>query len=92
MPLSKEIEAYENLRSELEMDHFGAWVVFHDGRLIGKFPSIEAAVENAIQQFGRDPYLIRRIGQAPLTLPVSLKSRFAPFGDRKSIQKHHCKV
>ncbi len=72
MPLSKEIEAYENFRSELEMDHFGEWVVVHDEKLIGKYPSFEAAAEDAIKRFGRGPYLIRQIGQAPLTLPASV--------------------
>ena len=72
MPLSKEIKAYENFRSELEMDHFGEWVVVHDENLIGKYSSFEAAVEDAIQRFGRGPYLIRQVGQAPLALPDSV--------------------
>ena len=75
MPLSKEIEAYEKYRSELEMDHFGEWEVVHDEKLIGRYPSFEAAAEDAIQRFGRGPYLIRQIGQAPLTLPA-----FAAYG------------
>ena len=90
MPLSKEIEAYENLRSELEMDHFGEWVVFREKRLIGKYPSFEAAAEDAIQRFGRGPHLIRQIGQAPLTLPASVKYGVASLGLRNSIQKHSC--
>ena len=72
MLLTNEIEAYETFRSELEMDHFGEWVVFHDEKLIGKYPSFEAAAVDAIQRFGRGPYLIRQIGQAPLTLPASV--------------------
>ena len=72
MLLTNEIEAYENLRSGLELDHFGEWVVLHDERLIAKYPSFEAAAEDAIQRFGRGPYLIRQIGQAPLTLPASV--------------------
>ncbi len=72
MPLSKEIQAYENFRSELEMDHLGEWVVVHDEKLIGRYLSFEAAAEDAIERFGRGPYLIRQIGQAPLTLPASV--------------------
>ena len=66
--LSKEIAAYERIRDALETDHFGRWVVFHDGRLVNTYESFEQAAEDAVRQFGRGPYLIRQVGAPPVSL------------------------
>ena len=70
--LSKEIAAYEQVKDVLEMDHFGEWVVFHDEKLVDTFTSFEEAAKDATRKFGRGPYLIRQIGEAPLVLPASI--------------------
>ena len=75
--LSQEIAAYERRRNELETDYFGKWVVFHDEELIGTYPSFGAAADDAVQRFGRGPYLIRRVGRGPLALPASILYRRA---------------
>ena len=75
MPLSSEISAYERFRDMLEMDHFGEWVVVHNEELVGTYPSFEAAAQDAVQNFGRGPYLIRRVGDPPITLPASVLYR-----------------
>ena len=78
MSLSQEIATYEkDLRSQLEADHLGEWVVVHNKRLVGTYPSIEAAANEAVKKFGRGPYLIRRIGSPPITLPASVLYRFS---------------
>lgn len=73
--LSKEIAAYDNLRNELETDHFGEWVIVRDENLVGTFPDFQDAAAEAVRRFGRGPYLIRRVGAPPLTLPPSVMYR-----------------
>lgn len=73
--LKKEIAAYETMRGDLEMERLGKWVVVHDEKLVGTYDSFHEAAEDAVQRFGRGPYLIRQIGQAPLTLPASVLYR-----------------
>lgn len=76
--LKKQMEAYERMRNDLELEHFGEWVVLYDEELIGTYESFEQAAEDAVRRFGRGPYLIRRIGASPrLTLPASVQYRLA---------------
>ena len=70
--LSDQISAYEKMRNVLETDHFGKWVVFHNGELVDTYESFEAAADDAIRKFGRGPYLIRQVGAGPATLPASV--------------------
>ncbi|MYD64656.1 MAG: hypothetical protein F4X26_01450 [Chloroflexi bacterium] len=70
--LSKDIAAYDRLRHQLETDHFGEWVIVHDERLVGVFRDFQEAAAEAVRRFGRGPYLIRRVGAPPLTLPRSV--------------------
>lgn len=73
--LTKEIAAYERMRRELETDHLGKWVIVHDELLVGVYATFEEAAADAVQRFGRGPYLIREIGAAPMTLPASVLYR-----------------
>jgi hypothetical protein len=67
-----DIAAYEAMQNELETDHQSQWVLFHDRQLISIHDSFEQAAEEAIQKFGRGPYLIRQIGAPPMVLPASV--------------------
>ena len=73
--LSKEIAAYEKMRDYLETDHFGEWVIIHDGKLQGSYPTSEKAAYDAVKRFGRGPFLIRHVGEPPKTLPASVLYR-----------------
>ncbi len=70
--LTKEIAAYERMRNELETDHLGKWALVHDEVLVEVYATFEEAAAEAVQRFGRGPYLIREIGAAPMTLPASV--------------------
>lgn len=70
--LSEEIAAYERMQSTLEMDHFGEWVVVHAEELVDTYATFEEAIQDAVRKFGSDPYLIRRVGEGPVTLPASV--------------------
>lgn len=69
--LSREIAAYEGMQKELEIDFLGMWALVHDETLIGTFDSFEEPAAYAVTNFGRGPYLIRKIGSTLPTLPVS---------------------
>ena len=73
--LSREIAAYDRMRDWLETDYFGKWVVVHEEELVGSYVTFEDAADDAIRQFGRGPYLIRRVGAGPVTLPASVLYR-----------------
>ena len=70
--LTDNIKTYETMRETLECDHFGQWVVLHSKEVAGFYPDFEEAAAQAIEQFGRGPYLIRQIGVLPPPLPASV--------------------
>ena len=75
LELSRQIAAYEKIQSDLEMDHFGKWVVFYDEELVGTYDTDREAVGTAIERFGRGPYLIRQVGVIPVPPLASVISR-----------------
>lgn len=66
--LRKQIEAYEEMREELEAQHFRKWVVFHDGQFEGAYPSFDEAADDACRKFGREPFLVRQVAAPPIRL------------------------
>ncbi len=71
-PIEQEIAAYEKMRPELEANHMGKWVLFHNQKMIAIYESFEKISEDAVKRFGRGPYLIRQIGSSSVTLPASV--------------------
>jgi len=70
--LQNEIAAFKKLQPELEANHMGRWVLIHQRQLVGHYASFDAAADEAVQRFGRGPFLIRRVGAKPVALPASL--------------------
>lgn len=70
--ISEEIRAFEAIQSDLEANHMGKWVLIRDRLLVGVFETFEEAADTATQKFGRGPFLIREVGAAPTTLPISV--------------------
>ncbi|MDE2711810.1 MAG: hypothetical protein F4Y71_03360 [Acidobacteria bacterium] len=70
--LTREIAAYEGMRTKLEADHRMRWAVVHAEELVGIYGTFESAAHDAMQRFGRGPYLIRQIGAPPIRLPASV--------------------
>lgn len=70
--LTREIAAYEGMRTRLEADHRMRWAVVHAEELVGIYGTFESAAHDAMQRFGRGPYLIRQIGAPPIQLPASV--------------------
>ena len=61
--LDREIAAFEDMRARLEARHRGEWAVFHQCKLIGTFPTLDDAADDALDKFGDDVFLIRQIGR-----------------------------
>ncbi len=72
MDVSKEIEAYERLKDELEAKQMGKWVLVKDAELVATYDEFDEAAKDAVRRFGRGPYLIRQVGAPSVTLPASL--------------------
>ena len=70
--IDREIAAYETMRAELENQHMGEWIIVSGEKLIGVFSSFDEAARDAVQKFGRGPYLIRQVGAPPITMPASV--------------------
>jgi len=70
--IDSEIAAYETMRVELENQHMGKWVLISGEKVIGVFSSFDGAARDAVQKFGRGPYLIRQVGAPPITMPASV--------------------
>jgi hypothetical protein len=70
--IDREIVAYGTMRAELENRHMGEWVLIFGESLIGVFASFDEAAMNAVQKFGRGPYLIRQVGAPPVSMPASV--------------------
>ena len=60
--IAEEIAAYEKMRDDLEANHLNEWVVIYKGELIGTYLDFQEAAADAVQRFGRGPYLIRQVG------------------------------
>ena len=76
--LDRQIVAYEACRDEMERDHLGEWVVFHDEQCTGIYPTFEDAAEDAITRFGAGPYLIWQVGDTGIVnLPARLQYSLA---------------
>ena len=71
--ISKQIEAYEEMREELEAQHYREWVVFHGGKFEGAYPSFEEAADDAARKFGRSPFLVRQVAAPPVRLSSTLQ-------------------
>lgn len=74
--LSANIAAYDIRRLELEVDHFGKWVIFYDEQLAGIYDEFQDAAGDAVQRFGTGPYLIKQVGEPSImSLPASVQYR-----------------
>ena len=89
--LKEEIAAYEEMRGDLELDHYGEWVVIYNKKLVGAYGSNEKAAEEAAKRFGRGPFLIRQVGDYPLALP-NFCSILHPCGQQLTVDSGTARI
>jgi hypothetical protein len=70
--IQSNISAFKRMQPELEAKYMGKWVLIHDDALVEVFNSFDEAAAAAVARFGRGPYLIKQVGEAPQTLPASV--------------------
>lgn len=78
--IKQDIEYYNTIKPQLELDNMGKWVLIHDRKTINIYDGFESAAEEAVRLFGRGPYLIRQVGAPPFNLPASVAFRLAYNG------------
>ncbi|RLG02856.1 MAG: hypothetical protein DRN61_05750 [Thaumarchaeota archaeon] len=59
--LSRELMAYERMKEELLKNYEGKVVVIRNGELIGVYESEAEALQAALDKFGLEPVLIKRV-------------------------------
>ena len=76
-PLLDQMEVYNEMREELECKYFGRWIIIDGGQLVGNYETFQEAWADA-QEKGLNPlnYLVRRVGVAPLPLPLLIPSEW----------------
>jgi hypothetical protein len=70
--LDKDIEYYDSIKDDLESKHSSKWILIHEQKIIDTYKSFDDAVQYAVKEFGRGPYLIKQIGAPPVVLPASV--------------------
>ena len=70
--LVENISAYEKMLDVLEVEHRGKWVIFHNGEFVDSFDDFQDASGQAVDRYGGDPFLLRRVGYSTFQMPTSL--------------------
>lgn len=70
--LERELETFEKNRKHLEEEHSGKFVLISEDKVIGTYDNFETAADEGLRQFGRTPFLIRRVGETKIELPTAL--------------------
>lgn len=73
--LSREIAAFEAQQEDLRNSYGDQWAVFFDGAFRGAFRSYDKAISFALKTFGDSDFLLRRIVERPVTIPMLLADR-----------------
>jgi hypothetical protein len=74
--LEKEINTFEKIKPQLLKHHMGKFVVIHDDQLVGAYDNFNKAAEEALQKFGKGPYLIRQVvDNDSIKIPASVAYR-----------------
>ena len=60
MPLETEINAYEQMRDELQRLYTGKFIVIHGNEFIEAFDDLDSAAKEAIRQFGVGPAAVEQ--------------------------------
>ena len=68
--LEKDIAAYDARRMELQKSYGDQWVVFFEGAFKGAYRTYDQAINFALAEFGDADFLVRRIVERPVTIPM----------------------
>ncbi len=68
--LQKNIDAFNNIKNELECENFGRTALMHDGKLISIFNDKFDAFNVGCDRFGIGNFAIQTFGEAPVSLGI----------------------
>lgn len=68
--LTKNMEAYEEIKEELESKHFGRIALLSDGELIEIYNDSGDAYTIAVNRFGLGNFSLQKIGEEPVSLGI----------------------
>lgn len=63
MALETEIAAFARMKPDLLKAYDGKFALMHANDFLGAFDSAENAYAEGVKQFGREPFLVRRIAE-----------------------------
>ena len=70
--LERELATLKKEHKRLEREHMGKFVLIHGDEVVNVFDYFETAANEGLRQFGRKPFLIRRVGENTVELPVAV--------------------
>lgn len=63
MALDTELATFAKMRDELVASHKGKFALIHREDFLGSFDNAENAYRDGLARFGRDPFLVKLIGE-----------------------------
>jgi len=73
--LSREVAAFEAQQENLRDSYGDQWALFWEGDFKGAFQSYDKAMSFALTTLGDVDFLLRRIVERPVTIPMLLADR-----------------
>ena len=68
--VSKNREAYEKVRGEIEAKHFGRVVLMHDGEIVSIYNDKGDAYSIGREKYGLGNFSLKTVGDSPISLGV----------------------
>ena len=59
--LDEELAYYDSRKADLLASHAGFFVLIKGSMLVGVYPTAEAAYEHGLDEFGLEPFLVKRV-------------------------------
>ena len=68
--IQKNLDAFEEMKDELEREIFGRTALLHDGKLISIYNDKVDAYTTGCDRFGIGHFVIKKIGELPVSLGI----------------------
>jgi hypothetical protein len=63
MALDQELETFARMKDDLVASHKGKFALIHGDSFLGSFDNAENAYKDGLARFGREPFLVKLIGE-----------------------------
>lgn len=62
-PLEKELATFDSMKEELLKNYSGKFALIRGDKFVGAFDTASNAYQEGINQFGKEPFLVKRISE-----------------------------